>query len=217
MTLATDRETLAMLPSKPTDEQRLIYVERIIDMYRRATPAQVLAGQDWYPAAHRLATEYGDTRRGAGIIAALSANKGWGENIRLARQAFNGVFYGHFADALGKARRIHEGEDPANVLPMGTKTGHFFQCIADPADPDAVVIDRHAHDVVAGMKFGSDDRGLKSPLRYASIADAYRMGGKRLSMTPSVLQAVVWVVVTELARNSRALVGISGWGVEVAT
>jgi hypothetical protein len=208
--------TLALLPSKPTDEQRAAYLSRIVEMYAMATGDQVAAGLDWYPAAHRIAEEYGDVRRGAGIIAALSANKGWGENIRLARLAFTGVFRGHFADALGKASAIHAGADPTEVLPMGLKTGQFFLCIADPADPDAVVIDRHAHDVVAGMKYGGASRGLDAPGRYSSIADAYREAGKQLGMVPSEVQAIVWGVVTDMARNPRTLTGVKGWGMESA-
>lgn len=131
----------------------------------------------------------------------------------MARKAFGGEVGGHFADALGKVRAIIDGADPADVMPMASKTGQFFICIADPADPDAVVVDRHAHDVVAGMKYGNQDRGLKSAIRYASIADAYRMAGKSLGMIPSELQAIVWTVVTDMARYARSLTGVPGWGV----
>jgi hypothetical protein len=206
--------TLAKLPTKPTTEQSERYIANIVEMYALATPEQVQAGLDWYPAAHRVAAEYGDIRRGAGIIAALSANKGWSENLRLARLAFTGVFQGHFADALDKARSIHAGQDPAEVLPMTLKTGKFFLCIADPADPEAVVIDRHAHDVVAGMKYGNADRGLDAAGRYDTIADAYRAAGKTLGLVPSEVQAIVWTVVTEMARNSRRLTGVEGWGID---
>jgi hypothetical protein len=118
----------------------------------------------------------------------------------------------HFGSALEKARSILAGVDPTEVLPMDLKTGHFFLCIFDPADPDAVVIDRHAHDIVAGMKYGNGDRGLDNVNRYESIADAHRVAAKRLGMVPSELQGIVWVVVTEMARGARALTGVAGWG-----
>lgn len=204
--------TLAKLPTRPSDDQRSTYVDRIVEMYALATEAQIEAGVGWYPAARLIAAECGDVRRGAGVIAALSANKGWTDNIRLARRCFTGEFRGHFPLALDKARAILAGTDPVEVLPMGLKTGQFFLCIYDPADPDAVVIDRHAHDIVAGMKYGNGDRGLDNANRYESIADAHRVAAKRLGMVPSELQAIVWVVVTEMARGARNLTGVAGWG-----
>jgi len=204
--------TLALLPTRPTVDESAVYVERIIEMYAMATEEQIEAGVGWYPAAHLIAEEFGDARRGAGILAALSANKGWSDNVRLARQAFRGELGGHFADALAKCRAILDGQDPAEVLPMSIKTGQFFLCIADPADPEAVVIDRHAHDIVAGMKFGHQHRGLGNISRYTSIADAHRQAAKRLGMVASQLQAIVWTVVTDIGRNSRKLTGVPGWG-----
>jgi len=204
---------MTLLPTKPTGEQRAAYVARIKAMYVSATPAQLSAGTGWYPEAHLIASECpAGTRAGAGVLAALSANKSWSENVRLARQGFGGRLAGHFADALGKASSILAGSDPMTVLPMGLKTGQFFLCIADPADPDAVVIDRHAHDIAAGMKYGNAERGLDNGTRYASIADAYRVAGKDLGIIASVVQAVTWTVITDMARYARAITGLPDWG-----
>lgn len=204
--------TLPMLPSKPSDAMRSLYVSRVIAMYAVATDEQRHDGDQWYPVARTVACESGDARMGAGILAALSANKSWPENVRLARLAFRGRFGGHFADALDKSRAIYRGVPPEDVLPMASKTGQFYRCINDPSDPDAVVVDRHAHDVCAGMKYGNADRGLSSVGRYASIADAYRTAGKVLGVVPLRLQAIVWTVVTDAARYSRTLTGVDGWG-----
>lgn len=207
--------TLAKLSTKPSDEARSAYVERIVEMYTMATDEQVTAGLDWYPTARRIGEECPNgVRAGAGILAALSVNKGWAENVRIARNAFRGESGGHFATALDKARLILAGTDPCEVLPMNKKSGQFFLSIWDPADPDAVVVDRHGHDIAAGMKYGNADRGLDVPARYASIADAYRRAAKSLGMVPSELQAITWVVVTEMARGSRVLTGVAGWGME---
>lgn len=205
--------TLTKLPTRPDSEQSGRYVARIVEIYALATDVQVAAGLDWYPAARRIGEECpAGVRAGAGIIAALSVNKGWAENVRIARNAFRGEFGGHFATALDKVRMILAGTDPIGVLPMDKKSGQFFLAIWDPADPDAVVVDRHAHDIAAGMKFGNADRGLDVSARYASIADAYRVAAKTLGMVPSELQAITWVVVTDMARNSRRLIGVDGWG-----
>jgi hypothetical protein len=175
-------------------------VRNIIAVWQSATSKQQQRGRSWYGAAHDLAGAIagGNTRAGAGVIAALSAQKGWAENCRLARTACRtGLSSGHVADALTKAAKIAAGADPADVLPSGRKTGHFFRCIADPTDPDAVVIDRHAHDVAVGEIYGNRERGLSARRRYATLADCYREAAVRLGELPSTVQAVTWVVHTD--------------------
>jgi hypothetical protein len=189
-----------MIPIKPSDSTRRRYIRNIVKVYNQATPDQKRRGAEWYRAANQLATMIsdGNTRAGAGVIAALSANKAWDINQRIARRAFEtGKPTGHVRDALTKAARIMAGEDPEDVLPMAMKTGNFFRCIADPDDQEAVVIDRHAHDVAVGRPWGDDDRGLSSKGRYAVLSLAYRNAAAKLGVTPSVLQATVWVVWTE--------------------
>lgn len=189
-----------MIPTKVDAATREGFVQNIIDAYRSATPEQVSRGRQWYATAHELATLLadGETRKGAGVLAALSANKSWSMNVRLARGAFKiGRPSGHVRDALRKAERIMLGEDPEDVLPMGSKTGHFYRCIADPSDPDAVVIDRHAHDIAVGETYGNQDRGLSTPSRYALLAHVYREAAQRLGELPSTVQAVTWVAHTE--------------------
>ncbi|WP_405956929.1 hypothetical protein [Streptomyces phaeochromogenes] len=189
-----------MISVDASEETREHYVRNIIAMWRAATPEQMQRGRTWYCTAHDLASliTNGDARTGAGVIAALSANKSWSENSRLARQAYEtGVPSGHFQDALTKVAKIMAGADPAEVLPMERKTGMFFRCIADPFDPDAVVIDRHAHDVAVGDTYGQRDRGLGSARRYALLAHCYREAALRLGELPSTVQSVTWVVHTE--------------------
>ncbi|AXK37692.1 hypothetical protein DVA86_27315 [Streptomyces armeniacus] len=68
--------------------------------------------------------------------------------------------------------------------------------MADPGDTDAVVIDRHAHDIAVGDIYGRRDRGL-SGQRYELLAAAYREAAQRLGELPSTVQAVTWVVHTD--------------------
>ena len=193
-----------MIPTQVDATTREGYVQNIISAYRSATPEQVQRGRTWYATAHELASVLadGETRKGAGVIAALSANKRWSDNVRLARRAFGGRPGGSFQDAVRKAERIMAGEDPERVLPMGSKTGMFYRCIADPSDPDAVVIDRHAHDIAVGEIYGDRDRGLSSKNRYALLAHVYREAAQRLGELPSTVQAVTWVAHTERLANT---------------
>lgn len=194
-------EVLPVIPVDASEATRERYVRNIMTVWRSATAEQQVRGRSWYPAARDLAglIAGGDVRTGAGVIAALSANKAWPETCRLARVACGaaGLSSGHFRDALDKVARIQGGTAPESVLPMDRKTGHFFRCIADPADADAVVIDRHSHDVAVGETYGSRNRGLSSVRRYALLADCYREAARRLGELPSIVQAVTWVVHTD--------------------
>jgi hypothetical protein len=189
-----------MIPTTIFKEVREEMVLRVISKFESATTDQRTRGFAWYRSAHDLATMIadGDTQAGAGVLAALSANKSWPLNRRLARQAFeNGEAAGHFKDAIRKTERIMSGEDPALVLPMSAKTGQFYRCILDPTDPEPVVIDRHAHDIAVGERYGNTDRGLSTPSRYALLAHVYREAALRVGEIPQVVQAVTWVVQTE--------------------
>lgn len=189
-----------MIPTKPSDSTRRRYIRNIIKVYNQATEDQKRRGHEWYRTAHQLADflSEGNVQMGAGVIAALSANKAWDLNQRLARQAFaNGKPTGHVADAVGKAVKIMAGADPAEVLPMDMKTGNFYRSILDPTDTEAVTIDRHAHDVALGVPYGDRERGLSSKGRYAVLSLAYRNAAAKLGILPSELQATAWVVWTE--------------------
>ncbi|WP_405537576.1 hypothetical protein OG787_32550 [Streptomyces sp. NBC_00075] len=189
-----------MIPINVSPETREQFVRNIITAWHSATSEQQQCGRTWYRTAHELAAMMtdGNPRAGAGVIAALSANKSWPENLRLARQACEtGLKSGHFTDALHKAAQIMAGADPADVLPMERKTGQFFRLIANPDDPDAVVIDRHAHDIAVGETYGNRDRGLSSAGRYALLGHCFREAALRLDELPSTVQAVTWVAHTE--------------------
>lgn len=171
------------------------YVNNIIAVWNRATDEQMAQGRYWYRNANSLVTVLaeGDTKRGAGVIAALSPQTAWSRNIKLADDALHGEPVGHFSDALRKVERIMLGEDPLEVLPPNSKTWNFYRAIVDPDDAEAVVLDRHSHDVAVGESYGNQDRGLSNKRRYATLALAYRIAAQRLGEIPSTVQAVTWV------------------------
>lgn len=189
-----------LIPINPSEEFRARLLNNVLDTWRSASINQVVEGGHWYSNAHRLAgmISGGNVVAGAGVIAALSANTSWGYNTRLAARAFvEGKPSGHVGDALKKAARIMAGELPEDVLPMASKTGHFYRCIVNPLDPEPVCIDRHAHDIAVGERFGARDRGLGARRRYDLLADIYRQGAHEVGAIPQVVQAVTWVVWTE--------------------
>ncbi|WP_416968231.1 hypothetical protein [Streptomyces sp. 4F14] len=79
-----------MIPIEASEETREQYIRNIITTWYAATPGQLRRGRTWYRTVHdvvSLITD-GHIRAGAGVIAALSANKPWAQNRRLARQAY---------------------------------------------------------------------------------------------------------------------------------
>jgi hypothetical protein len=192
-----------MIATKADTQTFETYVSNIILRYGQANTEQKIAGERWYTTANQLAymISGGDVVKGAGVLAALSANKSWTENVKLARRAFEkGAPSGHTRVQLEKARKIMEGEfseSPLDVLGNGEKTRNFFECIVNPKHETAVCIDRHAHDIAVGEIYGNDDRGLSAKARYALLADAYREAARRLGTNPATVQAVTWVVQVE--------------------
>lgn len=185
-----------MIPIQADGWTRERYTQNILTVWDAATEEQRAAGRTWYPTAHQIADMMcdGDVRMGAGLLAALSPQTSWWMNVELAADAYeSGNPSRHVGDALGKAAKILAGIDPEDVLPMSRKTGSFYRCILDPADPEAVCVDRHAHDVAVGEPYGAQDRGLSAKGRYALIAHCYREAAQRLGELPMVVQAVTWV------------------------
>lgn len=190
-----------MIATTADTDQHETYVRNIISTWNLATPEQLDRGRGWYPHAHELAYHMsdGNVRAGAGVLAALSPQKAWAYNVKLAREAFaTGEVRGQVRDAVGKAERIMLGADPLDVLPDDSKTWNFFRSIIDPTDAEAVVIDRHAHDIAVGEVYGNRDRGLSNKRRYATVAHAYREAARRLNELPLVVQAVTWTVQVDL-------------------
>lgn len=175
------------------------YVANIVAAYGGASEDQQGRGRNWYPTARQIATlmAEGDTKAGAGVIAALSPQKAWYLNQRIAQASFDsGEARGNVGNATAKAQRIMLGEDPLEVLPDDSKTWNFYRSIMDPTDPDPVCVDRHAWDIALGVVNGSNNRGI-TKRRYAEVAHAYREAARRLGEIPSALQAITWCYWTE--------------------
>lgn len=185
-----------MIPTKADDETLERYVQAAVSTYLSSTEDQKVRARLWYPQARELALMIGDgdVRLGAGLLAALSVNKAWSQNKRLAFDAASGNVHGNVGHALRRAQMILEGQDPLEVLPADSKTWNFYRCITDPYDPDPVCVDRHVHDALIGESYGNRDRGLQNKTRYATLALAVRLAARRLGVIPSYLQALLWLV-----------------------
>lgn len=173
------------------------HVRNIANTYdeaRNGDPRVFKGGQEWYERARDIADRLGggDTVKGAGVIAAMSPQTGWKQNVDLASSMFKSGDAPTTGQRVESARRIMDGEHPLDVM-KGHKTRAFFSNIIDPDDPHPVTIDRHAYDIAVGERNGSADRKLSSAPRYQHFADAYRAATDLTDESvPSRIQAVTW-------------------------
>jgi hypothetical protein len=174
-----DSERIAMLASN------------VRNAWNTASPDQINRGRVWYRVAHDLAeiVGNGDVRKGAGIIAALSPRMPWDRNVKLATDAGQGNVHGAMSASLAKVQAILDGADPATVLPMTAKTGHFFTNISDPDNGDAITVDVWAHRIATGNCKSAGPRNVRD---YAECAEAYRIVAHEMSELGHVVQAGTW-------------------------
>lgn len=193
---------------KPLPADLTPVVQNIVNMFWSATDEDMAAGLAWYAMAHSIAAELDpdDVRIGAGVIAALSPQLGWSENVRLARKAFaDDRASGHTGSNVNKANRIlWHYMDPLDVL-GGQKVRAFYTAIVEPEHTTAVVIDRHAFDIAVGRVTDGATRGVLARVGvYELFADAYREAARRITselgdyygrraVSPSAVQAVTWL------------------------
>lgn len=165
-------------------------VRRILTWYGQASDRDFAEGVAWYPSARQLAYELaGEVVMGAGVLAALSPQVQWERNIALARDAFDDHFHGQVGDAIRKARRIMQSEDPDVVLPRGKKTWHFYHSILNPQTTEHVTVDRHAYCLATGTE--TPPQRIGAPL-YRSLAADYTYAAQRVGVPVSEMQAVTW-------------------------
>lgn len=183
-----------------------ITARNITRLYRAATPEQRAAGLEWYRDAHlitrALADKHGVTiDAAAGVVAALSPLRSWGDNVNLAARAIanGGLSGGAFKDSVQKVNRILSGEPVLSVL-GGDKVRAFWHCIVSAGQTSAVCVDRHALDAATNTRNTDETRPRLSAKKYREVANAYVRAAEIISresgrlVTPSAVQATVWLV-----------------------
>ena len=177
-------------------------VRNILDL---ATVTEQVEGANWYHGAQRIADELGGDR-GAGVLAAMSPLMSWPKCVELARRMVRtGIWAGGLPRNCDKARRIWQGAEPLTVL-RGHKVRAFYRGIM--GDADAVVIDRHAFDIVLGRV--TDDatrRRLGLAGQYERFAAPYRTVARERGLAACDVQAITWLTWRRL-KDSAGLRGV---------
>ena len=150
-------------------------------------------GHNWYTDANNFARQLSDKydvhiNQAAGIISALSPQKTWSENIKLANSFLSGKHTGHFRNQIKKAEQILLTDNKAEICAIlhGLKTVNFFLNIL--LDPDAVTVDRHI--IKAGLG-KLPDAGI-TERQYLIIEKQLRIVVKNAKADPAKVQAVIW-------------------------
>ena len=171
----------------------MTYAENVVACFESATPDEYRAGMTWYNDAHQFALSLdNDVWRAAGVIAAMSVQKQWDVNVRLAERAYaTGKVTGNFHTMNAQGQRILDGEHPMEVL-GGDKVRAFCAAIATDGMSDIAVIDRHAHDIAMGRVFTDATRKIGKRL-YRTMAMHYGEAAKEVGVSVNQIQAVTWV------------------------
>lgn len=176
--------------------------DNILNVYRTATPAEVVKGMFWYSDANAFASNLDPDSpvSAAAVIAALSPRLRWDKNLAYAVLAYNLKGYDITPDILSyiptlnnsrkKALAIVNGGDPFAILGKGPKTNAFFDNIANPFTSEKVTVDKHAFDIAMGERTGYST--VITNKSYVMIANAYRDAAFDLGVLPHQLQAITW-------------------------
>lgn len=184
-------------------------IRNILKVANEATPEERLIGREWYQTAHRAAAELAEQHgvtmeQAAGVIAALSPNQPWSQNLIAAKKLLyayaNGLSLAEVTIAAyglnkAKAWRICQGEPVLTVL-KGNKVRSFFSNIAYPEAVGPVTVDGHAFAIWKGKRItttSAQQRGLGRIGVYEQCAADYVTAAERVGLRPQELQAITWL------------------------
>lgn len=181
-------------------------VNRLVKLYRSASPNQIAAGHRWYRDAKELTIELArhsnySEEQVAGVIAVLSPRLRWPKNVRAAGAAVAGSPKpaGIMGPSWDKAQAVLQGDMTAI---RGQKVTAFWHNIL--GDPNKVTVDSWATRAAMGWnKNGKwlsggkneDFVGHYTESHYDEIQDAYLAAATICGVAPADFQAVCWVVI----------------------
>ena len=174
----------------------------IIKCYESATLESIQDGATWYREAQDIAIVIGrlggykDHQAlfvGAGILAALSPQVEWGDNIQWAIQLVVKGIRKQTWRNHDKAVRILQGEKPNDVL-GGNKVRAFYKAIVAPSGSGEPVIDRHAVAIYMGRTVTEKElRYLQNSKVMLRLQGAYKKASNQVGIHHHELQAITWL------------------------
>ena len=196
-----------------------VMVSNVLDVLSRSTPGEVAYGREWYTDARSHAALIADiagipTDAAAGIIAVLSPQVEWTDNLREAYELAQAWADERLPDVPGaksypanqaKAWAILETPDAVGDIVRGPKVSAFWRAITGA--PGGPVIDRHATRVATGYGYSAVTEAA-----YYLVQQAYVDAAIMARMDVHHLQATVWLTCKrELASTVGQLSWDWGW------
>jgi len=173
-------------------------LKNIETIYSNCTSDDIINGRTWYENAKSfsiyLSKKYNVTEiQSAGIIAALSPQKSWDVNTKIAENFIesNGSASVHTGVQLAKSKHILYSpltKEEVYLTLGGKKTKNFFYNIYMPECKDFITIDRHHLNVC----YAEDIKGCTDK-QYEFLKENTSIFANKINMLPSILQATLWV------------------------
>lgn len=165
-------------------------------LYGDATTADIALGEQWYPKARVVVTEWSEhystpIATVACVIAALSPQNEWSRNLIQADDILAGrpVSIGGIRANIDKAYRIYRdsAESTLAYFPQGPKVASFALNLA--GNDTAVTVDTHAMQAAVGDVTAN----YRLPWQpYMAFASAYEIAANRVSRPAATFQAIIW-------------------------
>lgn len=204
---------VAVVKADPVPSHRTM-VARLVRHFNGATARDISQGEHWYDNAREIAENLADgtpysVEQCAYVIAALSPNVAWGENVSAATFAVEGHLAGvHHNEWRGagygenkvKAAAILDGNLDAL---RGPKVTNFASGIL--GDSEACTID-----LWMLRSIGCEDTLSVTPRRWLAINNAIRTAAARCGYDTCTFQAIVW---SKVRNETLALVPKHAWRV----
>ena len=177
-------------------------VKRLLFYYEQATATELT--YNWYLEGNQFCRELSTAFKTplfqvAGIVSAMSPQKNWQENKKLAYQFMKGKRSGQTKQQILKAEKClicdNETEIFSLLTKKGLKTSYFYTNLLHPDFDSGVTIDRHAigaslnelKDINTNMKAAV----LTKP-QYDFFASCFNDVAKVKKVLPLQVQATVW-------------------------
>jgi hypothetical protein len=203
----------------------MAHTDSIIATYFQSNTLDRQMGAQWYHNAYMVCVTLGEKygfcpNTVAGVIAALSPNNKWDQNVEDAETMlraycyeipFENVKVSTYSINKDKARTIIElqldSDQYIEKVLRGNKTIAFYNCIAKDGNSDTPCIDGHAYNIWNGSVSNLKEVPSMSDKTFLLIQDAYRDAAKLISSvtekyhSAAQIQAITWVAYRRIHKN----------------
>lgn len=180
-------------------------VDNILDIFEEGEQDDA----EWYANANEIAEflgyKYGVTlEKVIGIIAALSPQKSWKENLRITNTFLKDGNAYHTKVMTAKAQAILDGDSQVESILAelnGNKIKAFFLNILWYDKASTVTIDRHAIEIAVGKPIDNHQLTVN---QYQFFVNCYIIASNGLGYKPHEVQAITWTRWREIKHPNGA-------------